>query len=143
MSLIHTDVCGPMTVSARGEYWYFIMFTNDLSRYGYVLLMRNKFEPFEMFKRCHNEVKKQIDKSIKTLRSDRGGEYLSDEFMTYLEENVILSQWTSPGTPQLYGVSKRRNRTRMDMVRSMMEFLQLCHHLSGDMHLRWLVTCFK
>ena len=99
MSLIHTDVCGPMIVSARGEYWYFIMFTNDLSRYGYVFLMRNKFEPFEMFKRCRNEVKKQIDKSIKTLRSDRGGEYLSDEFITYLEENVILSQWTSPRTP--------------------------------------------
>ena len=36
LSLIHTDVCRPMMDSARGGYRYFIMFTDDLSRYGYV-----------------------------------------------------------------------------------------------------------
>ena len=34
---IHTDVCGPMSVEARGEYRYFLTFTDDLSRYGYLL----------------------------------------------------------------------------------------------------------
>ena len=53
--------------------------------------MRHKSESFEMFKRYHNEVEKQIEKNIKTLQSDQVGEYLSDEFMTYLEENEILS----------------------------------------------------
>ena len=50
LSLIHTDVCRPMTVSARGGYRYFITFTDDLSRYGYVFLMRHKYESFEIFK---------------------------------------------------------------------------------------------
>ena len=50
LGLIHTDVCGPMSVSARGGYRYFITFTDDLSRYGYVFLMRYKSESFEMFK---------------------------------------------------------------------------------------------
>ena len=50
LSLIHTDVCGPITVSARGGYKYFITFTDDLSRYSYVFLMRHKSESFEMFK---------------------------------------------------------------------------------------------
>ena len=36
LSLIHIDVCEPMTVSVRGGYRYFITFTDDLSRYGYV-----------------------------------------------------------------------------------------------------------
>ena len=80
-----------MIVSAKGEYGYFIMLTDDLSRYGYVFLMRHKSGSFEMFKRHCNEMKKQTRKSIRTLRSDQSGKYLSSEFMTYIEENVILS----------------------------------------------------
>ena len=67
-------------------------------------------------KRFHSEVEKQTGKSIKMLRSDRGGEYLSDNFIDYLKENGILSQWTPPGTPQHNGVSERRNRTLLDML---------------------------
>ena len=99
LSLVHTDVCRPMSVNARGGYSYFITFTDDFSRYGFVFLMRHKSESFEMFKRYRCEVEKQLGKNIKTLRSDRGGEYLSNEFLTYLRENGILSQWTPPGTP--------------------------------------------
>ena len=58
LSLIHTDVCRPMTISVKGWYRYFITFTDDLSRYGYVFLMRHKSESFEVFKRYCNEVKK-------------------------------------------------------------------------------------
>ena len=50
LGLVHTDVCGPMNTSARGGFRYFIMFTDDLSRYGYVYLMRHKSDSFEMFK---------------------------------------------------------------------------------------------
>lgn len=41
LALIHTDVCGPMSTVARGGYNYFITFTNDVSKYGYVYLMRH------------------------------------------------------------------------------------------------------
>ena len=61
-------------------------------------------------------VEKQTGKSIKVLRSDRGGEYLSTEFLDYLKVNGILSEWTPPYTPQLNGVAERRNRTLLDMV---------------------------
>ena len=70
-------------------------------------------------------MEKQTSKNIKILRSDRGGEYLSNEFLDYLKEYGILSQWTPPGTPQLNGVSERRNRTLLDMVRSMMSRIEL------------------
>ena len=125
LGLVHTDVCGPMSTSARGGYFYFITFTDDLSRYGYVYLMKHKSDSFEMFKRFRSEVEKQTGKSIKTLRSDRGGEYLSSEFLPYLGEIGIFSQWTPPGTPQHNGVSERRNRTLLDMIRSMMGFASL------------------
>ena len=50
LDLIHTDVYGPMNTSARGGYFYFIIFTNDLSRYKHIYLIIHKFESFEMFK---------------------------------------------------------------------------------------------
>ena len=102
-----------------------ITFTDDMSRYGYVFLMKHKSEAFEKFKEFRHEVKKQTEKSIKVLRSDRGGEYLSWEFLDYLKDNGIVSQWTPPETPQLNGVSEWRNRTLLDMVRSMMSFTDL------------------
>ena len=51
LGLIHTDVCGPMNISTRRGYFYFITFINDLSRYGYVyFFMKYKLESFEIFK---------------------------------------------------------------------------------------------
>ena len=70
LSLVHTDVCGPMIDSAKGGCKCFIMFTDDLSRYGYVFLIRHKSRSFKMFKRNRNEKKKQTRKSIRTIRSN-------------------------------------------------------------------------
>jgi hypothetical protein len=42
LGLVHNDVCGPMGSVARGGFQYFISFTDDFSRYGYIYLMRNK-----------------------------------------------------------------------------------------------------
>ncbi|KAJ9550227.1 hypothetical protein OSB04_014272 [Centaurea solstitialis] len=120
--LLKGDVCGPFSHVARGGSRYFITFTDDFSRYGYVYLMRHKSETFEKFKEYQNEVQNLLDKRIKFLRSDRGGEYLSDEFDNHLMECGIVSQLTPPYTPQMNGVSERRNRTLLDMVRTMM-----CH----------------
>ncbi|KAJ9565658.1 hypothetical protein OSB04_001624 [Centaurea solstitialis] len=122
LEIIHTDVCGPFSHVARGGYRYFITFTDDFSRYGYVYLMRHKSESFERFREFQNEVHNQLGRKIKFLRSDRGGEYLSDEFDNQLMECGIVSQLTPLYTPQMNGVLERRNRTLLDMVRTMM-----CH----------------
>ncbi|KAK2429799.1 secreted RxLR effector protein [Trifolium repens] len=131
LALIHTDVCGPLNIPARGGFTYFITFTDDFSRYGYVYLMKHKSESFEKFKEFKNEVQNQLGKNIKTLRSDRGGEYLSLEFNDHLKECGIVSQLTPPGTPQWNGVSERRNRTLLDMVRSMMSHADLPNSFWG------------
>ena len=85
LGLVHGDVCGPMSTTARGGYEYFITFTDDLSRYGYIYLMKHKSEAFEKFKEFQNEVENHLGKKIKFLRSDRGGEYMSLEFDDHLK----------------------------------------------------------
>ncbi|GJV47570.1 retrotransposon protein, putative, ty1-copia subclass [Tanacetum coccineum] len=120
LGLIHTDVCGPFKIMSRQGANYFVTFTDDLSRYGYVYFLKHKHEVFETFKVFQKEVENQLGKTIKSLRSDRGGEYMSQEFLDHLKDHGIIAHRTPPYTPQHNGVSKRRNRTLLDMVRSMM-----------------------
>ena len=58
LALVHTNVCGPFDVPTIGNFIYFIIFTDDLSRYGYVYLMRHKSEASEKFKEFRHEVEK-------------------------------------------------------------------------------------
>ena len=94
----------------------------------YLYLLNDKSEALYAFKVYKAEVEKQFGLSIKIVRSDRGGEYygrFTDQgqrpgpFAKFLEENGIVAQYTTLGTPQQNGVAERRNRTLMDMVRSM------------------------
>nr|GEZ29087.1 retrotransposon protein, putative, Ty1-copia subclass [Tanacetum cinerariifolium] len=125
LGIIHTDVCSPLRHVSRQCASYFITFTDDYSCYGYVYLLKHKHEVFETFKVFKNKVENQLRKIIKALRSDRGGEYISQEFKEYLKACGIVQQLTPPYTPQHNWVSERRNRTFLDMVRSMMNLTTL------------------
>ena len=125
LELGHTDVCGPMSTQAKRGYEYFITFTDDYSRYGYVYLIKWKSEAFEKFKEFRAKVKNQLGQRKKAIRFDRGGEYLLGDFKDYLTQNGILSQLTIPGTPQQNGVAKRRSRTLLEMVSSMNSYSTL------------------
>nr|GEZ79897.1 retrotransposon protein, putative, Ty1-copia subclass [Tanacetum cinerariifolium] len=72
LGLIHSDVCEPFRTTSREGANYYVTFANELSRYGYVYLMKHKHEVFEMFKTFQNEVENQLGKTIKALRADRG-----------------------------------------------------------------------
>jgi transposase InsO family protein len=106
LGLVHTDVCRPMSYVAKGGFQYFITFIDDFNRYGYIYLMRHKSESFKKFKEFQNEVQNELGKTIKFLRSDHGGEYLSLDFSDHLTQYGIIPQLTPSGTPQSNGVSE-------------------------------------
>ena len=58
LKLLHSDVCSPLNVQARGSYEYFVTFIDDYSRYGYVYLIQRKSETFEKFKEFTAEAEK-------------------------------------------------------------------------------------
>ena len=102
---------------------------NYHTRYMYLYLLHDKAEALDAFKTYKAKVEKQRENKIKIIRSDRGREYygrytekgqMPGPFAKFLQEEGIIAQYTMPGTPQQNGVSERRNRTLMDMVRSMM-----------------------
>lgn len=78
------------------------------------------------------ETQNQFDRKIKTLRTDRGREYLSEQFKALCEQNGIRRQLTIPYTLQHHFVAERRNRTLLDMVRSMLIHANLPATYWGD-----------
>ena len=134
LEIIHTDICGPFPVTTVDGYVSFITFTDDYSRYGYIYPIKERSEALDKFKIFKAEVENQHDLKIKIVRSDRGGEYygrhtpygqVPGPFARFLMENGIVAQYSTPGEPQQNGVAERKNRTLMDMVRSMMSYSTL------------------
>ena len=109
-----------MNVRARHGANYFITFIDDFTHFGHIYLIFHKSEALDYFTQYTKLVKNQLSTTIKALRFDRGHEYLSEQFKDFCDEKGIARQLTISYTPQQNVISKRRNRTMLDMVRSMM-----------------------
>nr|GEV16563.1 hypothetical protein [Tanacetum cinerariifolium] len=95
LGLIHTDVYGLFKIMSRQRAYYFVTFTDDFSSYGYVYLLKHKHEVFETFKVFQKEVENQLGKTIKSLRSDRGGypkETMGYSFFYPSKNKVFVAQ---------------------------------------------------
>ena len=69
-----------------------------------------------MFKVFLALIETQFSTKIKILRSDSGGEYMSNEFQFFLQSHGNISQRSCPFTPQQNGVAERKNRHLLDVV---------------------------
>lgn len=121
LELIHTDVCGPINPNSFGKSKYFLFFIDDYSRKTWVYFLKEKSKTFENFKKLKALVEKENGLSIKAMRSNRGGEFISNEFHKYCEDHGIRRPLTVPRSPQQNGVEERKNRTIFNMVRSMLK----------------------
>ena len=120
LEIIHTDVCGPMSIPSIGNSRYFVTFIDDKTRKTFVYFIKKKDEVFAKFKAFKALAENQTGKPIRTLRSDNGGEYTSHVFSQYLQEKGIHHQKTVAYTPEQNGVAERANRTIMEVARCML-----------------------
>ncbi|KAJ6902219.1 Retrovirus-related Pol polyprotein from transposon TNT 1-94 [Populus alba x Populus x berolinensis] len=125
LELVHTDVCGPITPMSTGQNRYFLTFTDDFSRKTWIYFLKRKSEVFNCFKDFKAIVEKQTGYTIRTVRSDQGGEYTANDFEAYCTQQGIRHQTTPAYTPQLNGVAERKNRTILDMARSLLKAKKL------------------
>ena len=77
LELTCSNVCGSLSTQAKGGFSYSVTFTDDLSRYGYIYLMRHKSETLKKFKEFKSEIENKYIEKIKAPQSNRSGEYLS------------------------------------------------------------------
>ena len=95
LEMVHTDLCGPMqTPSLNGDF-SFMTFIDDYSRKNWVYLLKHKSQGFDVFKSFKAMAEKESNRFIKVLRSDRGGEYMSNEFMEFCKYHGIKRKFTT------------------------------------------------
>src|SRR6266508_3005881 len=121
LELIHSDLCEMNGVVTKGGKKYFMTLIDDSTRYCYVYLLKSKDEALYFFKIYKAESENQLDRKIKRLRSDRGGEYFSNDFDSFCAEHGIIHERTPPYSPQSNGVAERKNRTLTDLVNAMLD----------------------
>jgi transposase InsO family protein len=100
LDLIHSDLCEMNGTLTRAVKKYFISFIDDASRYCQLYLIKTKDEALNCFKIYKAEVENQLERKIKWVRSDRGVEYISNDFGEYCVEHGIIHETTAPYLPQ-------------------------------------------
>ena len=131
LELIQSDICDLKFIQTRGGKKYFLILIDDCTRYCYVYLLRSKYEALEMFQHFKNEVENQLDRKIKVIRSDRGGEYEAP-FGDFCSQHGIIHQTTAPYSPQQNGVAEHKNKTLKEMMNALLLSSGLPQNLWGE-----------
>ena len=121
LQLVHTDIAGPLrTPTALFNERYAILFIDDYSHEMRVYTMKHKSEALDKFKLYRADVR-NMNKEIKCLRSDNGGEYIKNRFNKFCKNNGIRREWTIPHTPQQNRIAERAWRSFFEMTRAMLK----------------------
>ncbi|KAL2622484.1 hypothetical protein R1flu_002689 [Riccia fluitans] len=116
----HSDVWGKSPVPSHFGKEYYISFIDDYSRYVWVYFLHHKSEVFATFIKWKAQVETQIEKKVRCLRLDNGGEYISGKFEMYCEQEGITRHLTTFYTPEQNGVVEWLNQTLLEQARSML-----------------------
>ncbi|XP_019439043.1 PREDICTED: uncharacterized protein LOC109344742 [Lupinus angustifolius] len=132
LELVYSDVCGPFEEHSLGNNKYFITFTDDFTRKTWVYLIRRKCEVFSIFVKFKAQVERQSGQKLVTLRTDGGGEYLSNEMKEFCAKEGMIHEVIAPYTPQHNGTAERKNRTILNMTRSMLRTKSMPKRFWGE-----------
>jgi transposase InsO family protein len=132
LELVHSDLRKMNVVLTKVGKRYFRTLIDDSTRFCYIYLLKSKDEVLHYFKIYKAEVENQLERKIKHLRPDRGGEYFSSTFYTFCEEHSIVHERTPPYSPKSNGIAERNNRTLTDLVNAMLETAGLSKEWWGE-----------
>ena len=116
LELVHYDILGPIRTPSLGGKIYFLLFVDDYTRMMWLYILDKKSEVFSIFLKFQTLVERQSGRQIKTIRTNRGGEFIYTPFLEYCKEKRIKRQLTVWKTPQQNGVTERKNRTIAEMA---------------------------
>ena len=127
LQLVHSDLCGPFQKKSISGNHYFISFIDDFSRFTMLYFLKKKSEAFQAFTYYKSMAENQCQSKINSVRSDNGGEYVSNEWQNFCNVHGIRHELNVPHNPQQNGVAERKNRTLLDASRSMLQVAGLEH----------------
>jgi transposase InsO family protein len=102
-----------------------MLIVDDCTRWMNVSILKSKDQASDAFAVFKAEAKNYLGYRVKCVRFDRGGEFLAVAFKQICEKAGIRRQLTAPHSPQQNGLVERRNRTVMEMARSILKCMKV------------------
>ena len=127
LELVHVDLCSMPTLSKSGAK-YFLTITDDATHELWAFLLKHKNEALPNYKvwvAAAEAKHSAAGHKVAAVRSDNGGEFISEEFDALLAERGSRRERTTAHTPQQNGVAERVNRTLLNSIRTMLHDGQL------------------
>jgi transposase InsO family protein len=120
LELLHMDLFGLIAYISIDGSKYYLVIVDDYSRFTWVFFLQEKYQTQETLKRFLRQAQNEFGLRIKKIRSDNGMEFKNSQIEGFLEEG-IKHEFSSPYTPQQNGVVESKNRTLLDMARTMLD----------------------
>ena len=115
------DLFGPVAYLSIGSNKYGLVIVDDYSCFTWVFFLYDKCQVQEKVKIFVRRAQKEFGLPIKKVRSDNGTEFKNTLVEEFLDEEDIKHEFSTPYTPQQNGVEERKNRTLIDMARTMLD----------------------
>ncbi|WVZ81143.1 hypothetical protein U9M48_028558 [Paspalum notatum var. saurae] len=119
--LLHMDTVGPARVASVSGKWYVLVVVDDFSWFSWVFFMEFKDEAFGFVRDLVLRLRNESHKPMRAIRSDNGREYRNSRFENFCRDLGLEHQFSSPYTPPQNGVVERKNRTLVEMARTMLD----------------------
>lgn len=119
LEIVHSDLCGPFPPSNNGAR-YALTFTDDLTRETFAYFLKQKSETFKMFQIFKSMAENQVKEKITTLRTDNGGEFISNEMKEFLKKCGIRHELSAPYCQFQNGVAERGWLTLVQKTRCLL-----------------------
>jgi hypothetical protein len=125
--LLHMDLFRSTTYTSMGGIKYGFMIVDDFTRYTWVAFLGDKCDVFDTFKKFIKRVQNEFETTIKKVRSDNESKFKNTRIEELYDEYGIRHQFSAKYTPQSNGLVERKNRTLIDMVRSILSEYNVSH----------------
>nr|GFA45790.1 putative ribonuclease H-like domain-containing protein [Tanacetum cinerariifolium] len=119
LQLLHMHLFGPTSIRSIDHKYYSLVVTDDFSRFCWAFFLRTKDETFYILKDFFVLIENQLNKKIKAIRCDNGTEFRNANLIALCGEKGIKMDYINARTPQQNGVDERKNRTLIEVARSM------------------------
>jgi hypothetical protein len=132
LELVHSDLCGHITPKTLRGASYFLLVVDDFSRFMWVEMLKTKDQALECFKKIKQRAELESGNELMALRTDRGGEFVSNLFSVFCTDGGIKHFTTTPYSPQQNGVVERRNQMVVEMARCLLKTMNVPPEFWGE-----------
>ncbi|KAK1650391.1 hypothetical protein QYE76_068196 [Lolium multiflorum] len=132
LELLHLDLFGPSHYDTLGGSKYGLVIVDDYSRYSWVFLLKSKDETYREFIIFTKKAQRMYESEIKAIRTDNGTEFKNYTMQEFVDDEGIKHEFSAPYTPQQNGVVERKNRTIIEMARTMLSEFNSPHNFWGE-----------